>query len=171
MGRGSKTNEEGKHVLVFCAFRASCWNVTMSEEKRTLGYDNIEQIVPSSVFSLSEQQAECSRESRARKNVTNPTILFHESNTGIGLRFCHYQAPYTIQQIKKSNVNDDRFYVHQESKNLPAFYLLSVKTCQSIWTGEVFKLPGFGNQELKLSTAELNKVMSDRTETTEKFDY
>ena len=34
-----------------------------------------------------------------------------------------------------------------------------------------FKLPGFGNQELKLSNAELNKMTSDRTETTETFDY
>ena len=54
---------------------------------------------------------------------------------------------------------------------LPTFYLLSVETCQSVWTGEVFKLPGFGNQEFKPSTAELNKVKGDRTETTETSVY
>ena len=37
------------------------------------------------------------------------------------------------------------------------------------WRG--FQVTGFGNQEFKLSTAELNKVTSDRTETTETFDY
>ena len=170
MGRGNKPNKEGKQVLVFCAFMAICWIITMCEEIRTVGYD-FEQIVTTSVFSLSEQEAGCSRESRTREKVTKATILFHESNEEIELRFCHYQASYTVQHIKKSNVYDDGLYLHQESKILPTVYLLSIETCQSIWTGEGFKLPGFGNQEFKLSTAELNKVTSDRTETTETFDY
>ena len=102
----------------------------------------------------------------SKKNVTKATILFHESNTEIELRFCHYQVSYTIQKIKKPNVYDDGLYLHQESKILSNSYLLSVDTCQSVWTGEVFKLPGCGNQEFKL-----NKVISDRTETTETFDY
>ena len=168
MGRGNKPNKEGKQVLVFCAFMATCWNITMCEEIRTVGYD-FEQIVTTSVFSLSEQEAGCARESRTRKKVTKVTIIFHESNE-IELRFCHYQASYTVQHIKKSNVYDDGLYLHQESKILLTFYLLSIETCQSIWTGEGFKIPGFGNQEFKLSTAELNKMTSDRTENTETFD-
>ena len=96
---------------------------------------------------------------------------FHESNTKKKLKFCHYQASSTIPEIKKSNVYDDGLYLHQESKILPTFYLLPVETCQSVWTGEVFKLPGFGNQEYKLGTAELNKVISERTEITETFEY
>ena len=127
------------------------------------GHD-FEQIVTTSVFSLSEQETGCSRESRSKKKVTKATILFHESNAEIELRFCHYQASYTIQHIKKSNVYDDGLYLHQESKNLPSYYLLSIETRQSIRTGEGFKLPGSDNQEFKFSTAELNKVTSDRTE-------
>ena len=149
---------------------AICWNITMCEEIRTVGYE-FEQIVTTSVFFLSEQEARCSRESKTRKKVTKATILFHEIIAEIELRFCHYQASYTVQHIKKSNVYDDGLYLHQESKILPTFYLVSIETCQSIWTGEGFKLPGFGNQEFKLSTAEINKVTSDRTETTETFDY
>ena len=48
---------------------------------------------------------------------------------------------------------------------------MSIEKCQSIWIREGFKLPGFGNQEFQLSTAELNKVTSNRAETTETFDY
>ena len=58
---------------------AICWNVTMSEEIRTVGYD-LAQILTTSVFSLSEQQAGCPRDSRARRNVTKATIFSHEIN-------------------------------------------------------------------------------------------
>ena len=149
MGRGSKPNKESKQVLLFCAFMAICWNVTMSEEIRTVGFD-FEQIVTTSLFSLSEPQVGCSRESRARKNVTKAMILFHESNPEVELRFCYYQASFTVQQVKMSNVYDDGLYLHQKTKILPTSYRLSVGTCQSVWTGEVFKLPGFGNQTFKL---------------------
>ena len=77
-----------------------------------------------------------------------------------------------MQQIQNSIVYDEGLYLHQTLNFiLPTFYLLSVETCQSVWTGEVFKLPGFGNQEFKPTTAELNKVKGDRTETTETFVY
>ena len=139
MGRGNKPNKEGKQVKVCCAFMAICWNITMGEEIRTVGY-YFELIVTTSVCSFSEHEAGCSRESRTRKKVTKATILFHESNAEIELRFCHIQASYTLQHIKKSNVYDDGLYLHQESKLLLTFYLLSIETCQSIWTGEGFKL-------------------------------
>ena len=102
MGRGNNPNKEGNQVLVFCAFMAICWNITMCEEIRSVGYE-FQQIVTTSVFSFTEQEAGCSRESRTRKKVTKATILFHESNAEIELRFCHYQASYTVQDIKKSS--------------------------------------------------------------------
>ena len=116
------------------------------------------------MFSLSEQQARCSQELGARTNVTKVTILLHESNTESDLRFCHYQASYTIQQTKKTifTMTDCTYTKNQK------FYLRytsCLETCQSVWTGEVFKLPGFGKQEFKVSPAELNKVKSDRIET------
>ena len=58
----------------------------MSEEVRTVGYD-FEQIVTISVFSLFKQQAGCSRESRAKQNVTKATILFHENNAEMEFSF------------------------------------------------------------------------------------
>ena len=60
MRRGSKPNK-GKQALVFWAFISIFRNVTMSEEIRTVGYD-FEQIVTTSVFSLPELQAGCSRD-------------------------------------------------------------------------------------------------------------
>ena len=169
MGRGSKLGIEGEQVLVFCAFMAICWDATMSEEIRTVGYD-FEQILSTSVFSLSDQQAGCSRELRSRNYVAKATILFHESNTEIELRFRHYQASYRIQQIKNSNVYDDGLYLHQEWRILPRVCLLSVEICQSEGTGEDFKLPGFGKQEFKLSKAEMNMVITGRTAIKETFN-
>ena len=153
MANESKPNKESKQALKFCAFMAICWNVTMSEEIRTVGYD-LAQILTTSVFSLSEQQAGCSRDSRARRNVMKATILSHEINTELELRFCHYQASYTIQQTEQFKVSDNGLYLHQELKALQTFYLLWVDLCQSVWTGEVFKIPNFGYQEFNLSIAE-----------------
>ena len=104
----------------------------------------------------------------SQKNVTKVTSLFHESNTEIELRFCQYQASFTIQQMKKSNVYDDGLYLHQESKILPTLPLVgrNLSVCMDL---RGFQVTGFVNQEFKLSTAELNRVIGDRTETTETF--
>ena len=128
----------------------------MSKERRNVGHD-FKQIVTTSVFSLSEQKAGCSRESRARKNVMEATILFHESNTEIELRFCLYQTTYTIKQIKNPMFTMTDYTYTNRKFYLRFTHLSSVETCQSVWTGEVFKLPVFGIQEFKVSTAELNK--------------
>ena len=70
----------------------------------------------------------------------------------------------------KNNVYDDGLYLHKDSKIYRRF-TSCLQTCPSVWTGEVFKLPGSGNQDIKLSTAELNKVISDRTKSRETSNY
>ena len=55
-------------------------------------------------------------------------------------------------------------YTYTKNQNF-----LSVETCQCVWSGEVFMLPGFDTQDFKFSTAELNNVISDRTDTRETF--
>ena len=74
------------------------------------------------------------------------------------------------QQIAARKNTIDGLYLHKDSKIYRRF-TSCLQTCPSVWTGEVFKLPGSGNQDIKLSTAELNKVISDRTKSRETSNY
>ena len=114
------------------------------------------QIVTSSVFFLSDQQ-QCSRNPITDANITEATILFHANTLERKLRPCYCQASYTVVKNKKSNVYDDGLIWHQESKILPAFYLIPIKTCQSVKAGNKFKLPGFESEEFQLRSTEIKK--------------
>ena len=78
MDKEGDFSKQGTHLNALISFPLVLSELALSDETKTVGYD-FEQIVRISVFFLSDQQ-KYSRDSKARANLTEATILVHENN-------------------------------------------------------------------------------------------
>ena len=126
---GDKSNQSKLlYALISICFVFS--GFALSNEIKTVGHD-IEEIVTSSVFSLTDQH-QCVQDSRVRTTITEATILFHENNLEVELRLCYSEASYTVLMSKKYDIYNDGLYLHQESKLLPTIHLITIENCQPV---------------------------------------
>ena len=119
-----ENRDTGKKIILLLTIIA----VSFEEEHiETVGYD-FEQVVGTTVYSLTDEK-NCTRGSSEMISVPHGSVVFSENDGRREMKTCHYQASYTVSYMKKSSVYDDGLYLHEKSKILPTYYLISIEVC------------------------------------------
>ena len=102
-----------------------------------------------------------------RKTIEEGSLIYAEVQPEIKLRFCMYEAAYTVSALKKSNVYDDVVFITKNSRLLKyPIYPLNEGACRSIWQNKNFALPGFGGKTFKVNNSVTEKILQRASETT-----
>ena len=128
------------------------------------GYD-FDNIVSTKIYSL-VHSTNCDNEIRVSKTVEEGNLIYAEVQHEIKLRFCMYEAAYTVFSPKKSNVYDDVVFITKNSRLLKSRYPLNEGTCRSIWHNKNFALPGFGDNTFQVNNSVTEKILQRASETT-----
>ena len=108
----------------------------------------------------------CDNKIRVSKTIEEGSLIYAEVQPEIKLRFCMYEATYTVSALKKSNVYDDVVFITKNSRLLKSIYPLNEGTCRSIWQNKNFALPGFGDKTFKVNNSVTEKILQRASETT-----
>ena len=108
----------------------------------------------------------CDNKIRVSKTIEEGSLIYAEVQPEIKLRFCMYEAAYTVSALKKSNVYDDVVFITKNSRLLKSIYPLNEGTCRSIWQNKNFTLPGFGDKTFKVNNLVTEKILQRASETT-----
>ena len=82
------------------------------------------------------------------------------------LKFCMYEAVYTVSALKKSNVYDDVVFLTENLRLLKSIYPLNEGNCRNIWQNKSFATPGFGDRTFKVNMLVTEKLLRQTSETT-----
>ena len=94
------------------------------------GYD-FDNIVSTKIYSL-DHSTNCDNKIRVSKTIEEGSLIYAEVQPEIKLRYCMYEAAYTVSTIKKCNVYDDVVLIGKKSRLLKSIYPLNEGTCRSI---------------------------------------
>ena len=128
------------------------------------GYD-FDNIVSTKLYSL-DYSTNCDNKIRVSKTIEEGSLIYAEVQPEIKLRFCMYEAAYTVSALEKSNVYDDVVFITKNSRLLKSIYPLNEGTCRSIWQNKNFALPGFGDKTFKVNNSVTEKILQRASETT-----
>ena len=67
-------------------------------------------IVSTKIFSL-DHSTNCDNKIRVLKTIEEGSLIYAEVQPKIKLRFCMYEAAYTVSALKKSNIYDDVVFI------------------------------------------------------------
>ena len=126
-----------------------------------LHFDNI---VSTKIYSL-DHSTNSDKKVRVSKTIEEGSLIYAEVQPEIKLRFCMYEAAYTVSALKKSNVYDDVVFITKNSRLLKSIYLFDEGTCRSIWQNKNFALPGFGDKTFNVNNSVTEKVLQRASET------
>ena len=161
-----ENRDTGKKIILLLTIIA----VSFEEEHiETVGYD-FEQVVGTTVYSLTDEK-NCTRGSSEMISVPHGSVVFSENDGRREMKTCHYQASYTVSYMKKSSVYDDGLYLHEKSKILPTYYLISIEVCRQAWAAKPFTLPGFEKNQFQLKKTDIEEVINSEQELVKNFDY
>ena len=104
-------------------------------------------------------------------SVPRGSVVFSDNDGRREMKTCHYQASYTASYMKKSSVYDDGLYLHEKSKILPTFYLISIEICCHAWAAKHFILPGFSKNWFHVKKTDIEEVNISQHELFKNFDY
>ena len=78
------------------------------------GYD-FDNIVSTKIYSL-DHISNCDNKIRVSRTIEEGSLIYAGLKPEIKLRFCMYEAAYTVSSLKKSNVYDDVAFFYQTLK-------------------------------------------------------
>ena len=128
------------------------------------GYD-FDNIVSTKKHSL-DHSKNCDNKIRVSKTIEEGSLIYAEVQPEIKLRFCMYEAAYTVSALKKSNLYDDVVFITKNSRLLKSIYPLNEGNCRSIWQNKNIALPGFGDKTFKINNSVTKKILQRASETT-----
>ena len=67
-------------------------------------------IVSTKIYSL-DHSTNCDNKIRVSKTIEEGSLIYADVQLEIKLRFCMYEAEYTVSALKKSNVYDDVVFI------------------------------------------------------------
>ena len=103
-------------------------------------------------------------------SVPHGSVVFSENDGRREMKTCHYQASYTVSYMKKSSVYDDGLYLHEKSKILPTYYLISIEVCRQAWAAKPFTIPRFGKNQFQLKKTDIEEAITSEQEIVKNFD-
>ena len=127
------------------------------------GYD-FDNIVSTKIYSL-DHSTNCDNKTGVLKPIEEGSLIYAEVQPEIKLRFCMYEAAYTVSALKKINVYDDIVFITKNSRLLKSIYPLNEGTCRNIWQNKNFALPGFGDTTFKVNNSVTEKILQRASET------
>ena len=128
------------------------------------GYD-FDNIVSTKIYSL-DHSTNCGNKIRVSKTIEEGSLIYAEVQLEIKLRFCMYEAAYTVSALKESNVYDDVVFITKYSRLLKSIYPLNEGTCRSNWQNKNFALPGFRYKPFRVNKSVTEKILQRASETT-----
>ena len=118
-----------------------------------VGYD-IEEVLTTKIYSLLPSE-QCTPDKLSTKNITFGGLVLHAPEVDIQMSFCMFQASYAVTGLAHSARFDDSVYLKEYSRLVPTFYALETWVCRAIWSGRNFKLPGFADENFKMTEGDL----------------
>ena len=113
------------------------------------GYD-FDNIVSTKIYSL-DHSTNCDNKIRVSKTIEEGSLIYAEIQPQIKLRFCMYEAAYSVSALKKSNVYDVVVFITRNSRLLKSIYPLKNGTWRGIRQNKNFALPGLRDKTYKVN--------------------
>ena len=96
-----------------------------------IAYD-FENFIKTERTSLSKNSI-CTQTKGKPETLTSGELMFEPVASEVRLKKCMYVASFSVTALKKSSWWDDATYLHEYSKLIPTFYLLSESECEKLW--------------------------------------
>ena len=94
------------------------------------GYD-IDNIVATKIHSL-DHRTNCDNKIRVSKTKEEGSLIYAEVQPEIQLKFCVYEAAYTVSALKKSNLYDNFVFLTENLRQLNSINSLNEGVCRYI---------------------------------------
>ena len=108
----------------------------------------------------------CDNKTGVSITIEEGSLIYAEVQPEIKLRFCMYEAAYTVSALKKSNVYEDVVFITKNSRLLKSLYPLNEGFCRSIWQNKNFALPVFGDKTFEQNQQFCNEKILQRVNET-----
>ena len=125
------------------------------------GYD-FDNSVSTKIYSL-DHSTKRDNKIRVSKTIEQGSLIYADVQPEIKLRFCIYEAAYTVSVLNKSNVYDDVVFITKNSRLLKSIYPLNEGTCRSIWQKKTLL---YQVLEIKPLKSTIQKILQRASETT-----
>ena len=124
----SRASVDGVSRCLYLALLASF--VSPSPCIKIYGYD-FDSIVSTKIYSLNHS-TKCNNKIRVTETIEKSSLIYAEVQLEIKLKFCLYEAAYSVSALKKINVYDDVVFLTENSRILKSINLLNEGTCKNI---------------------------------------
>ena len=105
---------DGVSLCLYLAMIATFASLSLCINLYGYDFDN----VSTKIYSL-DHSTNCDNKIRLSKTIEEGSLIYADVQPEINLRFCMYEAAYTVSALKKSNVYDDVVFI---TKNSSLYY-------------------------------------------------
>ena len=105
------------------------------------GYD-FDIIVSTKTYSL-DHSTNCDNKLRVSKTKEEGSLIYAEIQPEIKLKFCMYEAVFTVSALTKSKIDEDVIFLTEYSRLLKSIYPLNEGVCRKIWQSKNYCHTGF----------------------------
>ena len=131
-----------------------CFSITLYQ-LCDYGFENI---LSTKTYFL-DHSANYDNKIRVSETIEKGGFINAEVQPEVRLKFCMYEAAYTVSALKKSNVYDDAVFFTENSRLRKSIY-------RDIWQKKDFAILGFGDKSFKVNRSVTKKTLRQASETT-----